>query len=156
MKAILLLLVFVGFSFAEDNSAKAVFDLTTGDMKTFEKHILKGIVTNKNNYENQLREYDVAVVIHGQAYRFFVKDIQNTKFVKDTKLVAKYKELKKRISLMSDTYGVKFYMCQAALPKHGLKPEDIVKYVKLVPNSTMALIDRQNEGFAYLPVRDGY
>ena len=156
MKAILLLLAFVGFLFAADDSAKIVFDLTTGNMKTFEKHIIKGVVVNKTNYENQLRELEVAVVIHGSAYRFFVKDIKSTKYAKDAKLVENYKELKKRIALLSDTYDVKFYMCQAAMPRHNLKPEDIVEFVELVPNSTMALIDRQNEGFAYLPVRDGY
>jgi intracellular sulfur oxidation DsrE/DsrF family protein len=44
-------------------------------------------------------------------------------------------------------------MCGAGMPKHGLKAKDIVPYVKIIPNSTIGLIDRQNEGYAYIPVQ---
>ena len=40
------------------------------------------------------------------------------------------------------------------MKRNHLKAKDIVKFVKIVPNSTIGLIDKQNEGFAYLPVRD--
>jgi len=40
------------------------------------------------------------------------------------------------------------------MPKHGLKAENIVSYVKIIPNSTIGLIDRQNEGYAYIPLGD--
>jgi intracellular sulfur oxidation DsrE/DsrF family protein len=123
-------------------------------MAKFEKNILKGIAVNKAHYEGNLKELEVAVVIHGGAYRFFVKDIQKSTFRSDRKLVKAYPELKKRIESMSDTYDVKFLMCKAAMPRNKLKPEDIVKFVTLVPNSTIGLIDKQNEGFAYIPVRD--
>ena len=55
---------------------------------------------------------------------------------------------------MSTMYDVDFLMCGAGMSKHKLKAKDIVSYVKIIPNSTIGLIDRQNEGYAYIPVGD--
>ena len=154
MKALLVLFSLISFLFADDESAKVVFDLTTAKVKTFEKHILKGVVVNKANFNSQFKEFEVAVVIHGGSYKFFVNDIKNTKYKNETELVNKHSELKKRIASMADTYGVKFYICEVGMTKRNLIAKDIMSFVNIVPNSTMALIERQNEGFAYLPVRD--
>ncbi|QSZ41991.1 hypothetical protein GJV85_07670 [Sulfurimonas aquatica] len=154
MKALLVLFALISFLFGDDESAKVVFDLTTAKVETFEKHILKGVAVNKANFESQFKDFEVAVVIHGGSYRFFVNDLQSTKYKDDTELVKVHSELKKRIASMADTYGVKFYMCGVGVKKHKLDPKNIMSFVKIVPNSTMALIERQNEGFAYLPVRD--
>lgn len=154
MKKLLVLLSLVGLLLADDESAKVVFDLTTAKVKTFEKHILKGVTVNKSNFDSEFKEFEVAVVIHGGAYKFFVNDIKNSKYKNETELVKQHTELKKRITSMSDTYGVKFYICETGMAKHKLEPKDIMSFVEIVPNSTIALIKRQNEGFAYLPVRD--
>jgi len=152
MRKLLLILAFVGFLNADDGSAKLVVDLTTGSVAQFDRNILQSIAYNKTHYANSLKELEVAVVIHGEAYRFFVKDLQSTSFKNDKALVKVYKDLKKRVATMSDTYEVEFLMCGAALKRHKLQTSDIVEFVKIVPNSTIALIDKQNEGFAYLPV----
>jgi len=152
MRKLLLILAFVSFLNADDESAKLVVDLTTGSVIEFDRNILQSIAYNKTHYANSLKELEVAVVIHGEAYRFFVKDLKNTSFKNDKALVKVYKDLKKRVATMSDTYEVEFLMCRAALKRHKLKESDIVEFVKIVPNSTIALIDKQNEGFAYLPV----
>ncbi|MEN4052311.1 MULTISPECIES: DsrE family protein [Sulfurimonas] len=155
MKKILIFLVLIiGAAFGDEENPKVVYDLTTSNMAKFEKNILKGITYNKSHYESNLKELEVAVVIHGGAYRFFVKDIKSTLFKDDKKLVQNYKELKKRIASMSDTYEVEFIMCGAAMKRNKLEKKDIVEFVKIVPNSTIGLIDKQNEGFAYIPVRD--
>ena len=154
MKKILIFLALFGFLQADDETAQVVFDLTTSSLEKFEKNILKGIVANKANYEGELKELEVAVVIHGGAYRFFVKDIKNTIFKSDKKLLNAYADLKKRIESMSDTYEVEFLMCGAAMPRNELEAKDIVDFVKIIPNSTFGLINKQNEGFAYIPVRD--
>jgi intracellular sulfur oxidation DsrE/DsrF family protein len=135
-----------------DSSAKVVYDLTTKNIKAFERKILKAIVANKAYYEGKLKELDVTVVIHGGAYRYFTKDPSKTEYKTDKSLLADYSTLKKRVKSMADTYDVEFLMCKAGMPKHGLKAKDIVKFVKIIPNSTIGLIDRQNEGYAYIPV----
>lgn len=153
-KFILVILTLVSLVNAEEESPKVVYDLTTSSVAQFEKNILKGIVFHKTHYESNLQELEATIVIHGGAYRFFVKDLQNSMFKDDKKLAKVYEELRKRIATMSDTYEVEFLMCRAALKKNQLEAKDIVDFVKLVPNSTIGLIDKQNEGFAYIPVSD--
>ncbi|MEN4046536.1 MULTISPECIES: DsrE family protein [Sulfurimonas] len=153
-KVILILTLLLSLVQAEDENAKAVYDLTTKNLAKFERNILKGIVFNKTLYANQLKELDVAVVIHGGAYRFFVKNLDTTIFKNDQKLQKAYKELKQRIATMADTYDVEFLMCGAAMDRNRLTKDDIVPFVKIIPNSTIGLINKQNDGFAYIPVGD--
>jgi intracellular sulfur oxidation DsrE/DsrF family protein len=139
---------------ANDNTAKVVYDLTTQNIAVFERKILKAIVANKAYYEGKLQELEVSVVIHGGAYRYFTQDLNSTEYKTDKALLSKYAELKKRVKSMADTYDVTFFMCGAGMPKHGLKAKDIVNFVTIIPNSTIGLIDKQNEGYAYIPVGD--
>ena len=138
----------------EENAAKVVYDLTTKDIPSFEMRILSAIAANKTHYEKSLRELDVTVVIHGGAYRFFTIDPRKTEYKNDTTLMKAHASIAKRLKVMADTYDVEFLMCGAGMPKHKLEAKDIVKFVKIIPNSTIGLIDRQNEGYAYIPVRD--
>ena len=153
-KYIIILLISLGMAQAEEASAKVVYDLTTKDLTSFELRILKGIVANKVHYEGSLRELDVVVVIHGGAYRFFTKDPVHSKFKNDKALIETHKTLAKRIESMVKTYDVEFLMCGAAMPKNELKAKDVYSFVKIIPNSTIGLIDKQNEGYAYIPIRD--
>lgn len=151
-KIILLFCSMFTILFSDTSSAKVVYDLTTSELQIFERKILKAIVANKSHYESDFRDLDVTVVIHGEAYRYFTIDPTTSDFKEDTKLVATYKELAKRIKSMADTYDVVFLMCGAGMPSHGLKPNDIYSFVKIIPNSTIGLINKQNEGYAYIPV----
>jgi len=153
-KTIFILLAASTLLLAESASSKVVYDLTTKNQKAFERKILKSIVANKAYYESKLKELDVTVVIHGGAYRYFTVDPSKTEYKTDVALVKTYADLKKRIKTMSTTYDVEFLMCGAGMPKHGLKAKDIVDFVKIIPNSTIGLIDRQNEGYAYIPIGD--
>ena len=152
-KAIIILLLSIGLLQAEETSAKVVYDLTTKDLANFELRVLKSIVANKAHYEGTFRELDVVVVIHGGAYRFFTKDPMHSKFKDDKALIETHKTLAKRIESMVKTYDVTFLICGAGMPKHGLKAEDVYSFVKIIPNSTIGLIDKQNEGYAYIPIR---
>jgi len=154
LKTILLFSSMFTILFSDTPSAKVVYDLTTSNLQTFEMKILKAIVANKAYYESELKELDVTVVIHGSAYRYFTVDPKKTEYNTDKSLLSSYADLKKRVQTMADTYDVEFLMCGAGMPKHGLKSKDIVKFVKIIPNSTIGLIDRQNEGYAYIPVGD--
>lgn len=153
-KIIMILLMSIGMLQAQDEVAKVVYDLTTKDLANFELKVLKGIVANKAHYEGSLRELDVVVVIHGGAYRFFTKDPEHSKFKDDKALIESHKTLAKRIESMVKTYDVEFLMCGAAMPKHELKAKDVYNFVKIIPNSTIGLIDKQNEGYAYIPIDD--
>jgi len=108
MKKWLLILALSGILFAEEGVKQVVFDLNTGDIATFEKKVLQGIVFEKNYYEGKLEKLDVAVVIHGDAYKFFVKDLKNSPYKNDATLVKVHDDLAKRIATMANTYEVEF------------------------------------------------
>ncbi len=152
-KIICSLLLTLGILYAED-SAKVVYDLTTKDLNNFELRILSATVNNKAHYESTLRELDVAVVIHGGAYRFFLKDPANSEYKNDKALLCTYQSLAKRIETLAKTYNVQFLVCGVGLRKHGLAKKDVYDFVKVIPNASIGLIDKQNAGYAYVPVRD--
>jgi len=153
-KIVLILLLTCSSLLAEEASAKVVYNLSTQKLDTFERKILKAIVANKAYYTSKLKEYDVTVVIHGGAYRFFVKDPKHSEYKRDHKLIKTYKELAKRIKSMVETYDVEFLICEVGMKKHHLSKKDIYDFVEIIPNATIGLIDRQNEGYAYVPVED--
>ncbi len=152
-KIITILLLSIGMLHAKEEVAKVVYDLTTKDLASFELKILNGIVANKAHYEGTLRELDAVVVIHGDAYRFFTKDPIHSQFKDDKALIEAHKTLAKRIESMVKIYDVTFLMCGAGMPKNGLESKDVYSFVKIIPNSTIGLIDKQNEGYAYIPAR---
>ena len=153
-KIIIILLLATGLIQAEEESAKVVYDLTTKDIATFEKKILSAIAVNKTHYEKSLRELDVTVVIHGGAYRFFATDPAKSVYKNDKALLKTYKDLAQRLKTMADTYEVEFLMCGVGMRKNKLKAKDVYSFVEVVPNSTIGLIDKQNEGYAYIPIKD--
>ncbi len=153
-KIIFTLLLSLGILYAQEDSAKVVYDLTTKDLNNFELRLLSATVKNKAHYESTLRELDVTVVIHGGAYKFFLKDPANSKFKDDKALVSTHQTLGKRIKTLANTYDVEFLVCGVGLRKHGLEKKDIYDFVKIIPNAAIGLIDKQHEGYAYVPIRD--
>lgn len=154
MKLLLSMLALCAFVFADGENKKLVIDLTTAKVETIEKKLLSGVVAHKTHYANSLEELEVAVVIHGGAYRFFLKDPSVTLYKDDKELEKAFGQLKKRIASLSETYDVEFLMCDVGRKKHKLELSNIAEYVQIVPNSTIGLIDKQNEGYAYLPISD--
>lgn len=152
MKKLFLIFVLISSLVAEESVKKVVFDLTTGDPKVFEKKILSGIVHQKGHYESKLQELGVAIVIHGDAYKFFVKNLKNTEYKNDKALLKKQKEYEQRLSSLVETYEVGIYMCEVGRKAHKLDKKDIYEFVDYVPNSTIGLIDQQNDGAAYVPI----
>ncbi|SFV67895.1 hypothetical protein MNB_SM-4-1184 [hydrothermal vent metagenome] len=155
MKKILLALVLlISFLQADEENLKVVYDLTTKDIAKIEQNILKGIVAHKVYFQKDFKELDVTVVIHGGAYRYFVKDPSTTMYKNDKELIKNYTELKKRLASLADTYDVEFLMCGVGMIHNKMQEKDIVPFVKVIPNSTIGLIERQNQGYAYIPVGD--
>ena len=69
MKKLILLISMALFLNAQDGVKKLVLDLTTSKIKNIERKVLSGTVKHKNYYESKLEELEVAIVIHGGAYR---------------------------------------------------------------------------------------
>ncbi|MDP3586909.1 MAG: DsrE family protein [Sulfuricurvum sp.] len=152
MKKWLLILALSAVLYGEEGVKQVVFDLKTGNLETFEKKVLQGIAFHKNHYEGKLEKLEVAVVIHGDAYKFFVKDLKNSPYKNDQKLALAHDQLSKRIATMADTYEVEFLMCEATMKTLKIDKSNVYDYVKLTPNSTIGLIDKQSEHFTYIPI----
>lgn len=153
-KIVLALMLLVGLSSADNITPKLVIDLTAGNIKTFEQRILKAIVVNKKYYESKHQDLKVAVVIHGSAYRFFINDLSKTKYKYDEELISKNKEIQTKVESLFIAYNVEFFACKTGMLKNKLEDEDILSFIKIVPTATIALIDKQNRGYAYLLVED--
>lgn len=151
-KIVLLFFTLVSLLLAEDSTKKVVIDLTTGDPKVFETKILSGIVSHKTYFEGKMEELDVAIIIHGGAYKFFVENLKDSPYAKDKVLLAKQKEYAARLKALVDTYGVELYMCDSGRRKHEIDMKVLYPYVKTVVNAAVGLIEKQNDGYAYVPV----
>ncbi len=151
-KIALFIVLFISILNADEDSKKVVFDLTTGDTKVFEKKILSGIAKFKAHYQSTLEELDVAVVIHGEAYKFFIEDLSSSPYKDDIALNKNHNDLTKRLASMSELYNVEFLMCERGMKQLKIEDTTLYSFVKIVPNSVIGLIDKQNDGYAYIPV----
>lgn len=152
--AVLALILALGILQAEDKPAKAVYDLTTRDTQVFKTRFFGGIVSTSEHYAADLRDFKAAVMIHGGAYRFFLKDPSKSKWKKDRELAASREDISKILTTLKETYGVEFMVCGAGLKKHGIDKKDVQDFVKIIPNAVIGLVDKQGEGYAYIPVGD--
>ena len=152
MKSLLILLTLCTLLFAEEGGKKVVFDFTSGNIKALDKKLLSGIAFNKTHYENQLEKLDVAVVIHGDAYKFFIADLEHSPYKNDAELAKAHADLGKRLAAMSKNYEVEFIMCESGMKSHKIDKSTLYDFVKLTPSSTIGLIDKQNNHYAYVPI----
>ena len=137
----------------EEVVKKVVYDLTTGDIRQFKAHLLGGIVAHKTYYQGQLAELEVRVVVHGQAYRFFMQDLNATPYVCDQVLVRDKEAIGKRLKTLATQYNVRFLICRVGAKHRKLPQKAFYPFVGFVENAAIGLIDAQNAGYAYLPLK---
>jgi len=146
----LLLSIFIK-SYAEEGE-KAVINLTTGDLERFKMYLLSGVANSAEYYKNQLKELNVVVIIHGDAYKFFVKDLENSPYKTDETLRKNQEEISKKLEYLVNNYHVKFQMCEAGMKSKKINPKTLYPFVELIPNAFIGLVDWQNKGYAYIPI----
>ena len=151
-KIIMLALIFIfSFSYAQDEK-KVVVDLKTGDIKKFKFYLLSGLTSMAEYYKNNLEELKAVVVIHGDAYKFFIKDLQNSPYKNDKELKKNQTELGERLKNLSKIYHVRFEMCEIGMKNKKIPKESLYPFVKLSYSAGVSLVDWQNKGYAYLPI----
>lgn len=136
----------------EEVVKKVVYNLTTGDINEIERRLISGIIAHTTYYQNKLEELEVQVVIHGDAYKFFMKDLNNTAYAYQPKLVEKRVDLEKRLGTLAKQYDVKFLVCDSGVVSRKLNKKAFYPFVSMVHNAAVGLIDAQNDGYAYLAI----
>jgi intracellular sulfur oxidation DsrE/DsrF family protein len=134
---------------ADEEVKRVVMDLVTADAERFERIVLKGTEAHTTYYGNQLLEYEAVFVIHGGAYKFFLKDLKGTPYEKEA-FAKRHEALAKRLEALVENYNVTFEVCSAGLRSRGLPQDKLYPFVKPVFSSASALIDWQDRGHAYV------
>ena len=141
----------VGIAATPAAPAKVVVDLTTGDLPKLKARLLEALPKLKAHYAAQGKALDAVVVVHGEAYRFFLKDLEGTPYASEAGLREAQADLHKRIDALR-AEGVRFEVCSVGMGRLGLKPEQLQPGVGVAASAVIALIDWQNAGYAYVPV----
>jgi len=71
---IISLISLMGMSTLLADTAKVIYDLTSGDSVKIEKHLIKSIKAVSKYYKKEKKEFKAIVVISGDAYKYFVND----------------------------------------------------------------------------------
>lgn len=137
--------------FGDDDVKKVVVELTSGDINDI-KGMISGLSQNAEHYVSRLEELEAAVVIHGDAYKFFMKDLAKSPYAGDKELAAAYPELTARLKTLVEMYDVQFDMCNIGMQKRGITKEMLHPFVTPVFSSLSGLVDRQSDGYTYFRV----
>ncbi len=150
---ILAVLLFGFGSLSQAEEKKAVYDLTTGDVEKIESRLLGGIKDIADYYKKQGDEFKAVVAISGKSYKYFVEDLKNSPYKDDKELVAIQKKLAPLLKELAEDYGVRFDMCGAGMKARKIKKESIYSFVHTDKIKPVYMIDWQNKGYAYMPMK---
>jgi intracellular sulfur oxidation DsrE/DsrF family protein len=146
----IILLISVGVIRAD--TLKVVYDLTTGDSKKIEKHLISSITAVAKYYEKEQKELKVMVVISGNAYKYFVNDLKASPYKDDQDAIKAQKKFRRHLQHLNDTFGVTFNMCSAGMKARKIEINTLYKYVHAEVMKSVYLINAQNDGYAYMPI----
>ncbi len=148
--ALFILLFVVTIAFAD--TKKFVIDLKTGDREAFSNQLLVGVPGTIDYFSAQGDTVEVAVVIHGEAYKFFVDNLDNTQYGLDKSLVEHQDVIHKRLDEIEKKYNIHFDICMSGMHKKGILTEDLYSFVTPIKSAMVGLVKWQNGGFSYIPI----
>ncbi len=114
----LLLMSVAALASAEER--KLVYDLKLGNAERVVGYLFDDIKYNAAYYAEHGHDFRAAVVISGQAYRFFVEDIENSPYKDDPELPAIQAKFRPILEELVADYGVEFRMCVVGMERQGL------------------------------------
>ncbi len=152
MRIILTLMLGFLALFGQAAEKRVVFDLVTGDLKRFEQIVLTATETHTSHYGALQQHYKAVFVIHGEAYRFFMKSLKGTRYEGDTLLLQRHEELAARLAELAETYDVTFEACSVGMRHRNISEADLYPFVTPIFSAVAGLIEWQEKGYAYVPV----
>ena len=149
-KFVLVFLLCLGVSYAK--SAKVVYDLSSGDSSKIEKHLINSINALGKYYKEEKIELNVIVVISGDAYKYFIADLEKSPYALEEDVIEVQKKFKRRLKELNDTYDVTFNMCASGMRARKIDPNSLYYFVHADVMKSVYLIEAQNNGYAYMPI----
>ena len=149
-KLVLVFSVCLSVSYAQ--SAKVVYDLTSGDSTKIEKHLINSIRALGKHYKEEKIELKVIVVISGDAYKYFINDLEKSPYVLEQDVIEVQKKFKTRLKDLNEIYGVTFNMCSSGMRARKIDQNTLYHYVHADVMKSIYLIEAQNNGYAYMPI----
>jgi len=148
--ALILLLLAATFAFAD--TKKFVIDLKTGDMDSFNNQLLVGVPGTIDYFTAQGDKVEVAVVVHGESYKFFVENLDNTQYGMDKALAERQDAIRKRLVEIEKKYHIRMEICMNGMHRKGILSEDLYPFVTPIKSAMVGLVKWQNAGYAFVPV----
>ena len=125
---------------------KVVYDLTTGDAKKIESNLLRSLKAVSNYYTEKKIDYKMAVVISGDAYKYFVDNLKFSHYDKDTSLISLQPKIASKLKELAEVYHVKFLMCNVGMKARAIPEDSLYNFVEAEKMKSVYLIEFQNEG----------
>ena len=127
-------------------TAKVVYDLTSGDSSKIEKHLINSVRALSHYYKEEKIEFKVIVVISGDAYKYFVDDLKHSPYAKNKDTAEVQEKFRHRLSILNEN-GVTFNMCATGMKARGIEKQTLYKYVHADVMKGVYLIEAQNNGY---------
>jgi intracellular sulfur oxidation DsrE/DsrF family protein len=131
---------------APSNDTKVAFDVTTGNPTALQLQLATIDLTRKQLIEAG-RAPHIVVTFRGDASYFTQTDLSMVKEVDRADALA----IRGRIKELKAAQGVdSLEQCNVPLAARKIRKESILPEVKLVPNGWIALMNYQQQGYAYI------
>lgn len=137
---------------ASAEERKLVYDLKLGDADRLVGYLFDDIKYNAAYYAEHGIDFRAAVVISGQAYKFFVEDLDNSPYKDEPGLAAVQAKFRPILEELVEDYGVEFNMCVVGMERQGLTADLLYSFVEAEKSQPIYLTDYQADGYAYLPL----
>ncbi|MBT8343261.1 MAG: hypothetical protein HKP62_02550 [Sulfurovum sp.] len=131
---------------------KVVYDLRTGDAKKINPSLIGSIKAVANHYIEKKSDYKISVVIGGDAYKFFVDDLQFSPYDNDAELKALKPKIGPKLRELAEVYDVNFTMCDVGIEYRAIPEDSLYDFVEAKKTRSIYLIEFQNDGYAYIPI----
>ena len=129
-------------------SARAVWDFTTGDARRFRDR-LELVIDTAEQFGQRDIATDFVVLLHAQATQFAARTLSGTKFKEPEgqDLVAAHELLRRFAAL-----GGRIEVCRIAMDRCAIAPENVLECIAIERNVFVSSVALQNRGYAYMPI----
>jgi intracellular sulfur oxidation DsrE/DsrF family protein len=129
----------------ENQAAKAVWDITTGDERRFRDRLELALDAGRE-FRQRDTAFDFVVLLHGAATQFAARRLAGTKFP-PADLSAAHEVMRR----FRDAGG-RILVCRIAMERSDIGEDNVVPGIDIERNVYVSAIALQNRGYAYIPV----